>query len=159
VVNAPGSWNWSTLHTRDPERATAFYAEVFGWVAVPLDLGVGAPATMLTLPGYGEHLAARDPHLRARHAAEGVPPGFSDAIGWLEPMPRERWGDRVPSHWSVTFAVADADAVAIRAVALGGQVLDPPVTLGPARLATLADPDGVRFAVNSYRPAVTAPAA
>ena len=152
VVNAPGSWNWSTLRTRDPERAVAFYRDVFGWEAVAVDLGLGTPATMLALPGYGDHLAAREPGLRERHATEGVPAGFADAIGWLEPMGREQWGDRVPSHWSVTFAVADVDAVVARAVGLGGRVVAAPLSLGPTRLAAIADPDGVAFAVNSYAP-------
>jgi predicted enzyme related to lactoylglutathione lyase len=128
VVNAPGSWSWSTLRTRDPARAVAFYREVFGWTATTLDTGFGAPATMLTLPGYPR------------------------AIARLEPMPRDRWDDRVPSHWSVTFAVADVEAIVARALRLGGRVVDEPVSLGPARLATLADPDGVAFAVNAYAP-------
>lgn len=31
VVNGPGAWGWSELNTRDVERATAFYTDVFGW--------------------------------------------------------------------------------------------------------------------------------
>src|SRR6185503_12536522 len=53
VVNAPGAWSRSTLRTRDPARAVAFYRDVFGWDAVTVDLGLGAPATMLTLAGHG----------------------------------------------------------------------------------------------------------
>ena len=33
VVNAPGSWNWSDLHTRDLDGAARFYGAVFGWEA------------------------------------------------------------------------------------------------------------------------------
>ncbi len=33
VVNVPGAWNFSDLHTSDPAQALAFYGEVFGWVA------------------------------------------------------------------------------------------------------------------------------
>src|SRR4029079_8767568 len=31
LVNAPGSWNFSDLHTADASAATAFYAPLFGW--------------------------------------------------------------------------------------------------------------------------------
>src|SRR5204862_6897953 len=30
VVNAPGTWNFSDLHTTDPAAAAAFYGAVFG---------------------------------------------------------------------------------------------------------------------------------
>ena len=31
VVNQPGAWNFSDLHTSDPGAAVAFYQEAFGW--------------------------------------------------------------------------------------------------------------------------------
>jgi predicted enzyme related to lactoylglutathione lyase len=40
VVNVPGAWNFSHLHTDRPDVARAFYADVFGWV--PMDAGGGA---------------------------------------------------------------------------------------------------------------------
>ncbi len=52
LVNAPGTWNWSDLNTRDLEGAKVFYAAVFGWEADTLDFG-GFEATMLRVPGYG----------------------------------------------------------------------------------------------------------
>ena len=61
VVNAPGSWNWSNLHTRDLDGAARFYGAVFGWEAATIDFGGGMEATMLQLPGYGDALAVRDP--------------------------------------------------------------------------------------------------
>ena len=33
LVNEPGTWNFSDLNTRDVDGATAFYGQVFGWVA------------------------------------------------------------------------------------------------------------------------------
>lgn len=145
LVNAPGTWNWSDLHTGDPQAALAFYPAVFGWVAQAVDMG-GFEATMWCVPGYGDFQAERDPSLRERHADPGVPEGFSDAIGWLIPS-----DGAAPARWHVTFAVADTDAVAARAVELGGTVLEAPHDLGPTRLAELQDPAGARFTISHYQ--------
>ena len=51
--NIPGAWNFSDLHTVDPDASTAFYTQVFGWKFD--DIGF---ATMIRQPGYGDHLAA-----------------------------------------------------------------------------------------------------
>ena len=103
-VNEPGSWNWSLLSTPDPAGAAAFYAEVFGWET---DLDAPGPK-LVRLPGYADFLEQFDPELRARHAAGGVPEGFSDAVAWILPS-------RGAAFWAVTFSVADADAAAAAA--------------------------------------------
>jgi predicted enzyme related to lactoylglutathione lyase len=144
LVNAPGTWNWSDLETPDAEGAARFYGAVFGWRAVPVDLGGGIEATMWCLDGYGDHLATLDPTLRERHAGPAVPAGFSDAVGWLQPGAEPRW--------AVTFAVADTDAAAGRAAQLGGSVLSEPADMGPTRIAVLRDPQGARFTVSTYHP-------
>ena len=36
LTNAPGSWNFSDLHTPDRADAMAFYRPVFGWVGADL---------------------------------------------------------------------------------------------------------------------------
>ncbi|MBV9168844.1 MAG: VOC family protein, partial [Chloroflexi bacterium] len=83
LVNAPGSWNWSNLNSPDAEDAMRFYAAVFGWEFSELDLGAGA-TWMVRRPGYADFLEVRNPGIRARHAAAGAPPGFTDAICWLQ---------------------------------------------------------------------------
>jgi predicted enzyme related to lactoylglutathione lyase len=146
LVNAPNTWNWSNLNTADPEGAAAFYGDVFGWDAVPVDFG-GYRVTMWRLPGYADFLEQFDPDLRRRHAEHDTPEGFSDAIGWLLPL-----GGAETPHWSVAFTVEDADAIAARAEALGGRVQVAPHDLGPGvRLAILADPQGAVFSVSTYR--------
>jgi predicted enzyme related to lactoylglutathione lyase len=151
VVNAPGSWNWSDLHTRDIERAKAFYAELFGWVADTVDFGEGE-VTMLRRPGYGDFLERSDPDIRRRQSEYGAPAGFEDAVAWLIPMTDETHPPEMPSHWSVTFAVTDTDGMAARAAELGGTVLAAPYDVGPARVAGLADPQGAAFVVSAYKP-------
>jgi uncharacterized protein len=147
LVNHPGTWNFSDLNTSDPERALAFYGEVFGWEAQTFTADDGTEFPMLKLPGYGDHLERRDPDLRRRQSEQGAPPGFEDVVASLVPSS----GD-VPPHWSVTFAVDDTDAVAARAAELGGELLVPPFDAGPTRVAVLSDPDGAQFTVSKYAP-------
>src|SRR6478735_4607621 len=79
LVNAPGSWNFSDLHTPDRDRALAFYGALFGWGTTELP---GDAGTMLQVPGYGDHLAATvDPGIHERQAT--ATPGFADVIGGL----------------------------------------------------------------------------
>ena len=146
AVNAPGAWNFSELNTRDVEGAKRFYGEVFGWEADVVDMGAMA-GTMLRLPGYADFLEQYDPGIRQRHADFGAPPGFSECIGWILPLE----GDQAP-HWSVTFTVADADAVATRARELRGSVIVEPFDIPPVRSAVLRDPAGARFTVNAFNP-------
>jgi predicted enzyme related to lactoylglutathione lyase len=150
LVNEPGTWNWSDLHTRDGEGSKSFYRTVFGWEADPVSFGE-VEATMWRRPGYAEFLMQFDPDLRRRHSEAGVPDGFSDAVGWMMPLTPDQSPD-VASHWRVTFAVADTDAVAGSASALGGSVVAPPFDAGPTRVAVLADPQGAVFTVSTYDP-------
>jgi len=48
-----------------------------------------------------------------------------------------------PSHWSAYIMVADSDAAATRAVALGGSEATAPTDTPYGRLVTIADPAGV----------------
>ncbi|MGH9246494.1 MAG: VOC family protein [Acidimicrobiales bacterium] len=151
VVNEPGTWNWSDLNTRDPAGAKAFYGAVFGWEADPLDLGFGE-SWMWRVPGYGDFLETFDPEIRRRQGDAGAPTGFEDAIGWMMRMTSDQFSDDVPSHWSVTFAVDDADAVATRAAELGGTVIVDPYDAVFARVAVLNDPHGAVFTISKYSP-------
>lgn len=150
VVNAPGSWNWSNLNTRDPEGAREFYAAVFGWE--PSDVSFGeSTATMWRRPGYADALEQIDPGIRERHAEGGAPEGFSDAIGWMMDM-RGQVPDDVPAHWAVTFAVDGTDAAAARAAELGGTVVVAPFDAGPTRVTVVSDPQGATFSISTYTP-------
>ena len=58
-------------------------------------------------------------------------------------------GIAVPPHWSVSFAVRDADATAEHAGALGGTVLMAPMDTPGFRSAVIADPQGGVIAVSA----------
>jgi uncharacterized protein len=149
VVNEPGTWNWSDLNTRDEEGSRAFYGEVFGWEADTVDLG-GTSGTMWRRPGYGDVLEQNNPGIRSRHEQGGAPEGFTDAIGWMMLMSSDQSPDDAGPHWHVTFSVDNTDAIAERAMELGGEVLVPPFDAGPTRVAILRDPDGAAFTVSKY---------
>jgi hypothetical protein len=146
IVNEPGSLNFNELNTPDPEGAKAFYGAVFGWRT--LDLGGGA--TMWTLPGYGDHLEQRTPGRRENMAAAGAPAGFEDVVANLLPIGDDR--PDTPPHWSVTFAVDDADAAAEKAAALGGQVVVPAFDAPWVRMTVLTDPQGATFTASKFVP-------
>ncbi len=104
------------------------------------------------MPGYGAFLAEGDPDVRKRQADVGAPEGFEDAVAWLVPATAETPADAKPAHWSVTFAVDDADAIADRAVELGGTVLVPPVDAPWVRMTVVADPQGAMFTASKFTP-------
>jgi predicted enzyme related to lactoylglutathione lyase len=149
LVNEHATWNFNELNTRDPGRAQTFYRAVFGWEATTLVTGDGG-FTMWRRPGYGDFLVERDPDLRERQA--GAPEGFEDAVAWLVPMANGQFPEGTPAHWSTTFAVDDADAIAEQAEKLGGKVLAPPFDAPFVRMTVLSDPQGAVFTASKYVP-------
>lgn len=145
IVNEAGALNFNGLNTRDVDGAKAFYGAVFGWTT--LDLG---GAEMWTLPGYGDHLEERDPGLREQLAEFGGPTGFEDVVASIDPIGDDQ--PDVPAHWSVTFGVDDADAIAAKAAELGGTVLVAPFDAPWVRMAVLADPAGATFVASQFVP-------
>ena len=146
VVNEPGSVNFNDLNTRDVEGAKSFYGSVFGWETLGLDGGF----EMWTLPGYGDYLERDDPDLRKRLAEFGGSAGFEDVVASLNPIGKDQ--PDVPAHWSLTFAVADADATAKKAGELGGTVVIPPFDAPWVRMTVLRDPQGATFVASKFVP-------
>jgi hypothetical protein len=147
IVNEPGSLNFNSLNTRDPEGAKSFYGSVFGWETLALKGGV----EMWRLRGYGDFLAQSDPELRERQAASGAAPeGFADVVATLNPIAEDQ--PDIPAHWSVTFAVDDADATAHKAAALGGRVLVAPFDAPWVRMTVISDPHGATFTASKFVP-------
>jgi predicted enzyme related to lactoylglutathione lyase len=146
IVNEPGSLNFNGLNTRDAEGAQSFYRAVFGWEA----LALGGGASMWRLPGYGDFLEKADPELRKRLAEGGAPEGFEDVVATLNPIGDDQ--PQAPPHWSVTFAVDDADATAERAAELGGRVVVPPFDAPWVRMTVIGDPGGATFVASKFMP-------
>ena len=141
LTNAPGSWNFSDLHTGDASAAIGFYARLFGWEFD--DLGF---ATMIRRPGYGDHLAATvDPGIRERQESISAPPGFADAIAWLAPLTNGQ------DHWHVTFSVASRDDSAATAEKLGAVLISSEDTEW-AKTALIRDPQGAELTLSQFTP-------
>jgi predicted enzyme related to lactoylglutathione lyase len=141
VVNEPGSVNFNDLSTRDLDRAKEFYGAVFGWDV----LGYG-DGGMWALAGYGDFLESRTPGMRENMAQMGAPERFEDVVASVRPA-----GD-APAHWSLTFAVDDADAIASRAAELGATVLAEPVDAPWSRVTVIRDPQGATFTASKFVP-------
>lgn len=126
-VNEPSAWAMSLLTTPDPDAATRFYGELFGWNAEEFGEGIW----LWRLPGYlgGEpsQPVPRDV-VAAMTAADGRPPA-----------------------WSVDFWIADADAAAAAAPELGGSVMVAPFADANFRRTILAAPDGAAFSVSQLQ--------
>ena len=145
LVNEHGTVNFNTLNTRDADAAKAFYAAVFGWGT--MDLGGGAA---WTLTEYGDHLAQRDPQIRERVAELDGPTGFENVVASMQAIPDDQ--SDMPAHWSVTFGVDDADAIAGKALGLGGRLLVAPFDAPWVRMAVIADPQGATFVASQFVP-------
>jgi uncharacterized protein len=146
IVNEPGSLNLNGLNTRDVEGARSFYGSVFGWRTLTLNGG----AEMWTLPGFGDFLERDNPNLRKQMAEADAPAGFEDVVGAITPIADDQ--PDTPPHWSVIFAVDDADAAAERAAELGGKVIVPPFDAPWVRMTVLGDPQGATFIASKFVP-------
>lgn len=109
---------WFELHTRKYEAAVAFYRDVFGWKT---------------------ETASDNDQLRYTL----LKPGDTQLAGIMDDTPHTP--PSVPSHWTVYFGTADADATAATVAKLGGSVLMPPMDTPYGRLAGCTDPTGAQF--------------
>lgn len=150
LVNEPGTWNFSELHTANVTAAESFYRSVFNWEV--LDFSVGDSAyTFFKLDGYGDSLAKNNAEFRDRIAADESAATFADVVATL--VDASSGTESIdPPHWSVTFAVDDADAIAAKAERLGGKVIVPPFDSEPVRMTVLADPQGAVFTASKFEP-------
>jgi predicted enzyme related to lactoylglutathione lyase len=131
LVNEPGTFSWSELHTPDPEGSKQFYASVFGWKATSMAFA-GGEYTIWHNTG-GEPVSAP--------ADQG-----GTSIGGM--MSNENSPEGTPPFWMVYFNVEDADATVAKAEQLGGSVIAPALDAeGVGRIAVLADPQGAAFSV------------
>ncbi|MFE2215470.1 VOC family protein [Streptomyces canus] len=119
VAGVPGTPAWHELLTFETVGVAKFYETVFGYEEEPV---VSADFDYVTL-----------------HAG-GRPVAGLHGVGHT--LPR----DRGP-HWMTYFEVADATASTRLLTDLGGHVLRPPHDSPHGRVATVADPEGARFAL------------
>jgi hypothetical protein len=80
----------------------------------------------------------------------GAPEGFIDVVAALNPIADD--DSTTPAHWSVTFAVDDADATAAKVKELGGEVVAGPFDAPWTRMAVIKDPQGATFFASQFVP-------
>ena len=120
----PFSAGWVELSSPDPDRATAFYREVFGWQ---------------TLAGKNEREPSADDYL---HIVNG-----GDMIGGVVPASMRE--PNQPASWLVYFSVPDCAATVATAVSLGATIVADTMNIGEnGTVAVLTDPQGAFFALH-----------
>lgn len=144
AVNEHGAVVFNDLHTRDVQRAHAFYGAVFGWELFELAPG----AAYWAMPAYGDFHEQRNPGMRENMAAMGAPAGFENIVATVAPI--DTSDTETPAHWGITFAVDDAVEAAAAARRLGGKVLSEPRDMPWVRATTLEDPQGARFVASQF---------
>lgn len=144
AVNEHGGVVFNELHTRDLARARDFYGAVFGWELLEMAPGVA----YWVMPAYGDFLEELNPGMRENMAAMGAPTGFENVVATIVPIAAD--DADTPAHWSVTFAVDDADEAAATARQLGGRVLVEPRDMPWVRATTIEDPQGATFVASQF---------
>ncbi len=118
----PGRVSWHELLAADPEKALAFYGELFGWQKADADAGPMGTYQLFSAGGQTiGGMFAKPPT---------VPTPF----------------------WLYYFSVGDIDAAAARVKAGGGQILEGPLEVpGGSWVARCTDPQGAMFALEGKR--------
>jgi hypothetical protein len=120
VVNVPGALTWNDLNTTDPQKASDFYGELFGWTFQKVD-----DAT--------EYWVIQND-------------GRSN--GGLRPIDNSQPGE-VPAHWLPYFACSDVQEAGSRVEELGGRTFFGPMDVPGGSFVVVGDPQGAAFALFS----------
>src|SRR5215204_3595640 len=128
----PAAIAWNELHTKDRERAEAFYNTLFGWTSTAVPMGPDYTYHLLNQPDTGDMFAGS--HQQGPEEADQ------------------------PSFWLVNLGTDDVDQAAARASELGATVVMGPDDIpGTGRFAVVMDPQGAAFGLLSYSDGGSAP--
>lgn len=112
-----GTPSWVDLSTTDPDKARAFYGEIFGWNFEENPIPEGGAYVMADLEG-------------------------ASVAGLMQQQP-EQAAMGIPPMWNSYITVSDLDATTARVAELGGQVMAPPMDVMTAgRMSVIVDPAG-----------------
>ncbi len=114
LINSPGALCWSEVRSSDMAAAKEFYCALFGWDAKDLNMGP-VPYVQFALGG---------------NPVCGLCPWEGEGT------------DGVPSHWAITFGVANLDDALATLDAEGGRVTWGPQEIPFGRVASSGDPQG-----------------
>ncbi|MGW4379276.1 VOC family protein [Kitasatospora sp. NPDC004531] len=117
--DAPGSYGWAEVFTRDTAAANSFFPQVFSY---------GVRRMVDDNVDYSVFTLADTPVLGSMGMTPEVP-------------------SQVPSFISVYFVVEDCDAAAARVAGAGGRLVFGPLTTPFGRFASFVDPQGAAFSL------------
>lgn len=121
----PNPIAWDELHTKDREKAEAFYNTLFGWTVTPVEMS----------PEYTYHLLNRADTGEMFAGSHQQGPDEADQ----------------PSFWLVSLATDDVDKATLKSSELGATVIMEPADIpGTGRFAVLTDPQGAAYCILSY---------
>ena len=145
VVNEPGSLNFNDLHTATRSGAQRVLRR---------GVRLGAARTrrrgrMWALPAYGDFLEERTPGMREQHGRDRRARRASRRSSPAAVPVGRRTS---PPHWSVTFAVDDADAIAEPRRAARRHGARRAVRRALGRTTVIADPQGATFTASKFVP-------
>jgi uncharacterized protein len=119
LVNAPGARTWDDLTTPDPDGASRFYGDLFGWTYEEMDTG-GGPRYLVIKNGDRSN-------------------------GGILEQPDELRGAR--PFWTPYFGVDDVSGAIGTVEQLGGSLVAGPIKPPAGEFAVVRDPQGAAFAV------------
>lgn len=118
----PGMFGWNELLTTDVEAAKQFYTQLLGWTTEDNPI----PGMTYSVIKNGQA-----------------------GIGGIMKIPQEAAG--MPPSWGAYVTVADVDATARQAQALGATILMPPTDIPQVgRFCTFRDPQGAMLSIIAY---------
>jgi predicted enzyme related to lactoylglutathione lyase len=131
-TTAPAAIAWDELHSKDRDKAEAFYNTLFGWTSTPVEMS----------PEYTYHLLNR--------ADNGQMFAGSHQQGDDE--------KDVPSHWLTFIGTSDVDKATAKASELGATIIMQPMDIpGTGRFSLFLDPQGAAVGALTYSDGGSAP--
>ena len=124
VPPADFEFSWNELQAADIEKAKSYYSKLVGCTYTDWDMGpMGKYYTWKNREGKDEYAGMMQ-----------IPPG-----------------QNYPSHWMAYVGVPNVDALADKAVGLGGKMMMPPMDVPDVgRFCLLQDPTGAGFALCKF---------
>lgn len=128
----PAAIAWDELHSKDRDKAEAFYNTLFGWTSTPIEMS----------PEYTYHLLNRADNGQMFAGSHQQGPEEADQ----------------PSFWLTSLGTDDVDKVTAKASELGATVIMEPMDIpGTGRFSLFIDPQGAAVSALAYSDGGTAP--
>jgi predicted enzyme related to lactoylglutathione lyase len=128
----PAAIAWDELHSKDRDKAEAFYNTLFGWTSTPVEMSPEYTYHLLNRADNGQMFAGS--HQQGDEAKD------------------------VPSFWLINLGTSDVDKATAKASELGATIIMEPMDIpGTGRFSLFLDPQGAAVGALTYSDGGTAP--